>query len=141
MGYNYLEGKYERDHALFPERVILGSENFPKEISMHWPMIEKTPWIIGDFTWTAWDYIGEAGIGKAMFYDPGDPLIGNPWGAGSSFPWRTANDADFDITGVIRPQGVYCRIVWGSKETAVFSYDPASFDKVETLSNWGFPGV
>ena len=108
---------------------------------MHWPMIENTPWIIGDFTWTAWDYIGEAGIGKAIFYEPGDPRISTPWGTGSPFPWRTANDADFDITGCIRPQGVYRRIVWGSGETAVFSYDPAVNGKVETLTNWGFPGV
>ncbi len=141
VGYNYLEDRYEQDHILFPERVILGSENFPKEIGVHWPMIEKTPWVIGDFTWTAWDYIGEAGIGKATFYEPGDPNIGNPWGEASVFPWRTANDADFDITGAIRPQGVYRRIVWGSGETALFTYDPAVFDKVETLSNWGFPGV
>ena len=141
VGYNYLEGKYEQDHEMFPERVILGSENYPKEIGMHWPMIENTPWVIGDFTWTAWDYIGEAGIGKAMFHEPGDPRIGNPWGSPSAFPWRTANDADFDITGAIRPQGVYRRIVWGSRETALFSYDPAVSDKVETLSSWGFPGV
>ena len=141
VGYNYLEDKYEQDHRMFPERVILGSENFPKEIGIHWPMIEKTPWVIGDFTWTAWDYIGEAGIGKATFYEPGDPNIGNPWGAPSPYPWRTANDADFDITGQIRPQGVYRRIVWGSGETAVFSYDPAVTGKVETLSSWGFPGV
>ena len=141
VGYNYLEGKYEQDHDMFPERVILGSENYPKEIGIHWPMIEKTPWVIGDFTWTAWDYIGEAGIGRAFFYEPGDPLINSPWGAGSPFPWRAANDADFDLTGVIRPQGVYRRIVWGSKETAVFSYDPAVIGKIETLSNWGFPGV
>lgn len=141
VGCNYMESKYEQDHEMYPERVILGSENFPKEIGMHWPMIEKTPWVIGDFTWTAWDYIGEAGIGKAMFYEPGDPLIGNPWGSGSPFPWRTANDADIDITGVLRPQGVYRRIVWGSGETGVFSYDPAVNDKVETLSPWGFPGV
>ncbi len=141
VGYNYLEGKYEQDHEMFPERVILGSENFPKEIGMHWPMIEKTPWVIGDFTWTAWDYIGEAGLGKATFYEPDDPNVGNPWGAPSPFPWRTANDADFDITGSLRPQGFYRRIVWGSGETAVFSYDPAVIGKAETLSNWGFPGV
>ncbi len=141
VGYNYWEGKYELDHEMFPERVILGSENFPREIGMHWPMIEKTPWVIGDFTWTAWDYIGEAGIGKATFYEPGDPNIGNPWGAPSPFPWRTANDADFDVTGQIRPQGVYRRIVWGSRETGLFSYDPAVTGRVETLSNWGFPGV
>ena len=141
VGYNYLEGKYEQDHQMFPERVILGSENYPKEIGMHWPMIEKTPWVIGDFTWTAWDYIGEAGIGKATFYEPGDSRIGNPWGAPSFYPWRTANDADFDIIGGLRPQGVYRRIVWGSQETGLFTYDPAVIGKVETLSSWGFPGV
>ena len=141
VGYNYLEGKYEQDHEMFPERVILGSENYPKEIGMHWPMIEKTPWVIGDFTWTAWDYIGEAGLGQASFYEPGDPRINNPWGAGNAYPWRTANDADFDIIGGIRPQGVYRRIVWGSRETGLFSYDPAVTGKVETLSSWGFPGV
>ncbi|MBQ6174456.1 MAG: DUF4982 domain-containing protein [Clostridia bacterium] len=141
VGYNYLENKYDADHEMFPERVILGSENYPKEVGVHWPMIEKTPWVIGEFTWTAWDYIGEAGLGKATFYEPGDPMIGNPWGAGSPFPWRTANDADYDVTGQIRPQGVYRRIVWGSRETGLFSYDPAVIGKVETLSNWGFPGV
>ena len=142
VGYNYLEPRYEQDHRMFPERVIMGSENYPKEVGMHWPMIEKTPWVIGEFTWTAWDYIGEAGIGKAAFYEPGDPRIGNPWGSAvSPFPWRTANDADFDVTGVIRPQGVYRSIVWGSGETGLFSYDPAVTGKVETLSLWGFPGV
>ena len=141
VGYNYLESLYEQDHRMFPERVILGSENFPKEIGLHWPMIEKTPWVIGDFTWTAWDYIGEAGIGKASFYEPGDPRIGNPWGSDSPFPWRTANDADFDINGCIRPQGIYRRIVWGSRETALFSYDPANYSRIETLSSWGFPGI
>ena len=31
--------------------------------------------------------------------------------------------------------------MWGSQETAVFSYDPAVIGKAETLSSWGFPGV
>ncbi len=141
VGYNYLEDKYPQDHEMFPERVILGSENFPKEIGIRWPMIEKTPWVIGDFTWTAWDYIGEAGIGKAFFCEPGDSRIGDPWGMPSPYPWRTANDADFDVTGCIRPQGIYRRIVWGSTETALFSYDPAHTGMVETLSSWGFPGI
>ena len=141
VGYNYLEDRYAQDHEMFPERVILGSENYPKEIGLHWPMIEKTPWIIGDFTWTAWDYIGEAGIGKAAFHEADDPRAIMPWEGGSPFPWRTANDADFDVTGGVRPQGVYRRIVWGSGETALFSYDPAVTGKVETLTSWGFPGV
>ncbi len=144
VGYNYLEDLYERDHALYPDRVILGSENFPVRIGEHWPMIEKTPWVIGDFTWTAWDYIGEAGIGKAMFFDPDDPEAASEslgWQYGSPYPWRLANDADVDITGRILPQGVYRRIVWGSPETAVFSYDPAHAGKTEVMSRWGFPSV
>ena len=60
VGYNYMEDKYPLDHEMFPERVILGSENYPKEIGIHWPMVESTPYVIGDFTWTAYDYIGEA---------------------------------------------------------------------------------
>lgn len=144
VGYNYMEDRYAQDHDLFPERVMLGSENYPVQVGMHWPMIERTPWVIGEFTWTAWDYIGEAGIGRATFYDPEDPAMkdgASPWIIGAPFPWRLANDADFDITGAVRPQGVYRRIVWGSEETALFSYDPRNYGKAEVLSGWGFPGV
>ena len=74
VGYNYMEDLYERDHELYPERVILGSENFPREIGFRWPVVEKLPYVIGEFTWTAWDYIGEAGIGKSLFVEETDPL-------------------------------------------------------------------
>ena len=141
VGYNYMEDKYARDHELFPERVILGSENYPVEVGRHWPMIEATPWVIGEFTWTAWDYIGEAGIGRAMYYEPDVTKTPSVWEVGAPYPWRAANDADFDLTGMIRPQGVYRRIVWGSAETGLFSYDPAVCGKREVLSPWGFPGV
>ena len=141
VGYNYLEDKYAQDHELFPERVILGSENFPVEVGRHWPMIESTPWVVGEFTWTAWDYIGEAGIGKALFFDKNDAGGHNIWEGGSPYPWRTANDADIDINGNILPQGIYRRIVWGSTETGLFSYDPADYGKREELTPWGFPGI
>ena len=144
VGYNYLEDKYDQDHEMFPERVILGSENYPKEIGIHWPKIEKTPWIIGDFTWTAWDYIGEAGIGKSVILAPDDPRKAEnfmPWASGSPYPWRTANDADFDVTGEVRPQGVYRSIVWHSGRTGLFAYDPDAAGCREVLTSWGFPGV
>ena len=146
VGYNYLEELYERDHEMYPERVILGSENFPKEIGYRWPFVETHPYVIGDFTWTAWDYLGEAGIGKAAYVDPDDPLVRKgPWALmpqnSSPFPWRTANDADFDITGRMLPQGAYRNIVWGSGKTRVFSMHPDTFGKTEVMSMWGFPAV
>ncbi len=142
VGYNYMEDKYLQDHELYPDRVILGSENFPKEIGIHWPMVEGTPYVIGDFTWTAYDYIGEAGIGKSVFFEPEDPALkrgGASLSWSSPFPYRLANDADIDINGHILPQGNYRSVVYGSDATYVFSYDPADYGKKELLSNWGFP--
>ncbi len=146
VGYNYMEEIYERDHEMFPERVILGSENFPKEIGFRWPMVEKLPYVIGDFTWTAWDYIGEAGIGKAAYVDPDDTNAPkNPWDLmpqqTSYYPWRLANDADFDINGGMLPQGAYRSVVWGSDKTYLYSMHPDTFGKKEIVGMWGFPYV
>ena len=95
VGYNYMEDHYARDHEMYPERIMLGSENFPKEIGFRWPVVENTPYIIGDFTWTACDYIGEAGIGKSVFLEPDDPMLARGPMAlmshTSAFPWRLAN--------------------------------------------------
>lgn len=146
VGYNYIEDIYEQDHEMFPERVILGSENFPREIGYRWPMVERLPYVIGDFTWTAWDYLGEAGIGKAVYVTEDDPLIQRgSWSLmppdGSPYPWRTANDADFDITGYMLPQGAYRSVVWGSEKTHLFSMHPDTFGKIEMMTPWGFPAV
>ena len=146
VGYNYLEECYDRDHELYPERVMLGSENFPQEIGYRWPEVEAHSYIIGDFTWTAWDYIGEAGIGKAFYFDKYDPMAQRkPWElmppVTSYYPWRTANDADYDITGRILPQGEYRSVVWGSKSTHLYSMHPDTYGKVEVMIMWGFPSV
>ena len=146
VGYNYMEDLYEKDHELFPNRVMLGSENFPKEIGFRWPLVERLPYVIGDFTWTAWDYLGEAGIGKAVSFAENDPMIEKgSWSLmppdGSPFPWRTANDADYDITGNLMPQGAYRSVVWGNRQTYLFAWPPEACGKTELITPWGFPAV
>ena len=141
-----MEDLYERDHEMFPERVILGSENFPKEIGFRWPMVERLPYVIGDFTWTAWDYIGEAGVGKTLYVDKDDPIIEKYPAVlfpqfSSYYPWRLASDADYDITGKLLPQGAYRSVVWGNNKTYLYAYSPDQYGKVELLSLWGFPDV
>ena len=56
-GYNYRENFYESDHALYPGRVILGSEN-----SHHpdaWRAVAEHDYISGQFLWTGVDFLGE----------------------------------------------------------------------------------
>jgi len=144
VGYNYLEDHYESDHGQYPERVILGTETFPQEIGFRWPKVLELEYVIGDFTWTAWDYLGEAGIGKALYLDQEDPFLQRgPWGvmppATTVYPWRLANDADFDITGRILPQGEYRSVVWGDDNTYLYSMHPDTYGKEELMSMWGFP--
>lgn len=143
VGYNYMEDHYELAGKMFPERVILGTESFPMEIDRMWDYVERLPYVIGDCTWTAFDYIGEAGIGKSIFAHSDSPEAGmGSWALmshSSEYPWRLANDADFDINGGLTPQGVYRRIVWGSQETGLFTADPDTFGKKEIISKWGWP--
>ena len=62
VGYNYLTARHEYEHTAHPERVVVGSETYPTEIARLWDIAARNPHVLGDFTWTGYDYLGEAGI-------------------------------------------------------------------------------
>ncbi len=103
-GYNYLYDKYERDHQTHPERVMCGLESYPKQASENWTLVERLPYVVGDFVWTAMDYLGEAGIGAA--YADRSPSMFQDW------PWFNGNCGDLDLIGQKKPQSYYRDIVW-----------------------------
>jgi beta-galactosidase len=142
-GYNYLYERYEADGKAYPKRVICGTESFPMTIDLLWQEVERLPHVIGDFTWTSFDYLGEAGIGRGELSDTAEGTNETVQGRLSShtaeYPWRLAFDADFDICGFGRPQLAYRRIVWGSDETFIAVKNPAGYGKKETVSPWGWP--
>ena len=140
VGYNYMDERYAKDGELFPNRVICGTESFPMQIDKVWHEVKRLNHVIGDFTWTSWDYIGEAAIGRAKYAQPDAELTEQQkrW-LGQEYPWRLANDADFDLLGFERPQLAYRRIVWGSDETYIACHSPENFDKLELVSRWGWP--
>lgn len=105
-GYNYMTARYENDVKTYPNRVIVGSETYPPEIARNWELVESLPQVIGDFTWTGWDYIGEAGVGIPAY----------KWGEGgfgAAYPAQFAFCGDFDITGFRRPASYYREVVFG----------------------------
>ena len=107
-GMNYMEARYELDRELFPRRVIVGSETFSTRIDRLWRLVQDNPHVIGDFTWTGWDYLGEAGVGRVTAAD--DPTAGQ---FGAPYPWLLAHVGDIDITGHRRPASYYREIVFG----------------------------
>ena len=109
-GMNYMETRYEIDRDVFPNRVIVGSETFPAQIDRLWRLVRDNPHVIGDFTWTGWDYLGEAGIGRVTDRAEDEaPQLSGP------YPWLTAWCGDVDITGSRRPQSYYREIVFGRR--------------------------
>jgi len=106
-GYNYMESRFGIDAELSPHRIIAATESHPSRIDLCWTGVTDHTGVIGDFTWTGWDYLGEAGIGRVAYGELGDGGFQGAW------PWLTAWCGDVDITGHRRPQSYYREVVWG----------------------------
>ena len=142
-GYNYMTARYEMDHKAYPNRVIVGSETYPPEIARNWALVKKLPHVIGDFTWTGWDYIGEAGIG-IVGYQPGEG------GLGAQYPCQLAYCGDIDLTGWRRPASYYREIVFGLRKKPYitvqnpYKYGTEGQKTVWVISDnqpfWDYPG-
>ena len=128
-GYNYGSGRYPLEEKAHPNRVVFGSETFPQDIWKNWEAVKKYPYVIGDFMWTSWDYLGEAGIG-AWSYTGGMPF-------NRPYPWVLAGSGVIDILG--NPDGSckYASTVWGLEKNPVIAVRPVNHPGVRpSKSSW-----
>lgn len=132
QGYNYQWQKYEEDHEKFPERVIIGTESVAKEAFENWNMVEKYPYVIGDFVWTGMDYFGESGIGHNKLKSDGVITL-PPW------PWFNGYCGDIDIIGNKKPQMYFRDVVWRNSNLEMLVHAPVPAGEVEEVSFWGWP--
>jgi len=118
-GYNYNEPLFTRDHQAYPQRVMLTTESTSKNAFTYWRAAKTMPWVIGDFVWTAVDYIGETGIGW-MGYN-------QDWQKLGPYPWHLAYCGEIDVTGRKRPAAYYHEVVWktGIDPISMFVQQPA----------------
>jgi len=143
VGYNYQCNRYGPDGRKFPNRVIAGTETWGDMIYDFWTETERFPHVIGDFIWTAFDYIGEAGFGKKWIDE-------KPAGMGADYPYHLYGCGDFDICGVKRPQSYYRELLWGQRSAPFIAvFDPRLYGKdifytpwgwEPALDTWTFPG-
>lgn len=117
-GYNYGSGRYPLEEKQHPERIIFGSETFPQDIYKNWEMVKKYPYVLGDFMWTSWDYLGEAGIG-AWSYTGGMPF-------NRPYPWVLAGAGVIDICGVPDGSCRYASTVWGLEKAPRIAVKPVN---------------
>jgi len=146
-GMNYGEARYASDAEAFPDRIIVGAETWPSVIDRNWELVKAHGRIIGDFTWTGWDYLGESGIGLIQYAGDGEGATS----FSSGFPGLTAWCGDLDITGHRRPVSYYRETVFGLRSTPYIAVQrperyaaevavatPWSWS--DTVSGWNWPG-
>ncbi len=90
-GYNYQEFRYETDHKKYPKRPLYGSEN-GMTLEM-WNYVADNDYVIGQFLWTGFEYLGEAG----------------------RFPMRSNTAGIIDLAGNKKPEFFFRQSLWSGK--------------------------
>jgi beta-galactosidase len=120
-GYNYSfggdhgkESIFRIDHERVPDRIMYCSESYPLTAFGAWMDVLDHPYVIGDYVWTGFDYLGEASIGWLGYLHKG-----------SFYPWNHAYCGDIDICGWKRPQSWYRNVLWNTgKQLSIFVAPP-----------------
>ena len=118
LGYNYMTARYLSDTENNPDRLMVGSETYPKQIAENWGAILQSSAVLGDFTWTGWDYLGEV--------MPPCPNLMSPAG-------------DLTAIGVRRPVSYYREIVFGLQKGPVIAVqDPVRYGCDRNFGPWQY---
>merc|ERR1719253_2148240 len=111
---------------------MVGTESFPMRSFEMWDNVWNHSWVIGDFIWTAIDYIGESAIGSAST-SPDLQTSGQPW------QWHISFCGDIDIAGLQKPQASYRTVLWDAAQIKLLVHHPIAKSQEEHWSYWGWP--
>jgi beta-galactosidase len=131
-GYSYQLSQYENDHQRLPNRIMFSSEIDPRHSFDNWMKAMDYDYVLGNFEWTAMDFMGEVALGWWGFRK-------NP---AELYPWTSTYSGDIDLCGFRRPRSYYRDILFkhGSKLSA-FVYTPVPSFEGKGDSPWGWDDV
>jgi beta-galactosidase len=132
-GYNYQWTEYEKDHAKYPDRIMVGTESFPNQAFQNWRAVEANNYVLGDFVWTAIDYLGESGIGHASISNGQAHDVFSP-----PYPWFNSYCGDIDLIGNKKPQSWFRDVVWHRSKIEMAVQRPIPRGYTEHVSMWGW---
>lgn len=133
IGYNYMWRFYGDKHKKYPEKLMFGSESVATEAQGNWDSVEKYPFVLGDFIWTAMDYLGESGLGNALEIDPQENVH-----QFMDWPWFNGWCGDLDLLGVKKPASYYRDVLWGERPISMAVEKPIPAGKIRKVSFWGW---
>ena len=111
LGLNYAASRYDEDVKKYPNRLMVGSETMVADLPYNWERVKKYPQVLGDFVWSAWDYLGEACIGDWTYNSyRGLPLL--------------AGQGMIDITGKPLASMYFMQVVWGLRKVPFIGVRP-----------------
>jgi len=139
-GYNYAASRYESDGLKYPDRIIVGAETLPPTLYRNWQLVKKLPYVIGDFMWTSWDYLGEAAIGTVKYKSDVD----------SGKLCVLSGSGIIDICGKMRPEVEWGKSIWGLSQKPAIAVDPythagekystSMWRKTDSEASWSWEG-
>lgn len=142
IGLNYLTARHELEKQLHPNRTVIGTETYPADIVRLWSIVKKNSHVLGDFTWTGYDYLGEAGCG--IFHYDGNVNFS------SIFPERAAYIGDINLIGYRRPISYLREIVFGLRKEPYIAvervnrygmgYTKSAWMLKDNVSSWTWHG-
>jgi hypothetical protein len=117
VGYNYTEGRYEEDHKTYPNRIIYGSEN--GQGLAQWKAVRDNPYIMGQFLWTGYDFLGEGG----------------------AWPTRGSQSGMVNLAGFVKARGYQRHSFWSETPVAYIGTSPAPAPQPQGQRRGGFGEV
>lgn len=136
VGFNYHHPHFDLYHKTYPDKVIWGSENWTLDVYNDWQDVVNNNYVIGDFTWTAIDNLGEVGHGRSYWDREKDTFNHD------GFPWRTCYQGDLDLCGFRRPQSHYREAVWfGGEIPKIFVTHPEHYGEEYHGTSWCWADV
>jgi beta-galactosidase len=131
-GYNYQLHSAPVDHQRVPGRIIVHTESYPRDAFANWKLVQNNSYIIGDFVWTAIDYLGEAGIGRNYF---SGETPGEHW-ENDFFPWHGAYCGDIDLTGWRKPIAHYRGMLYNNNEKLYMAIKEPNPEPLQIKTTW-----
>jgi len=135
VGYSYQSAQYEADHQRLPDRIMFSSEIDPLNSFRNWMRAIDHDFVLGNFEWTAWDFMGEVSLGWAPRESSMEP-------DSVIFPWMSTNSGDFDLCGFRKPRSYYRDVLFkNDNKLSCFVFSPIPSFKFKNDSPWGWEDI